>query len=61
MVNQGHPFDPALDGDLVAEDADEAETAVAVRFHHIHGFHDQPFFSVPDDIGVGFTHRLIPP
>lgn len=61
VIDQGHPLDPALDGDLIAEDADEAEAALAVGLHHIHGFHDQPLLSIPDDIGVGFTHGSIPP
>lgn len=61
MIHQGHPLDPALDGDLIPENADEAEAALAVGLHHIHGFHDQPFLSILNDIGVGFTHGLIPP
>ncbi len=59
MVYQGKGFNPRFENLLVSEDVYDPQITV-FRFNRIHGFHDQFFFSIPDKIGICFTHDLSP-
>jgi hypothetical protein len=59
MVHEVHLLDPGFHPSLVPKDALHVDASF-LRSENIHGFHDQLFFTVLDEVRIGFTHSVSP-
>jgi hypothetical protein len=61
VVDQVHALQPRLDRLLLAENVDQQEPAVFLRFNEIDRFEDELFPAVFVDLCICFTHRATTP